>query len=76
MDRGVWQATLHGLTESDTNEATWHSTAGVCLRSELYLSSISGLLGLPRLLVAPRALRSWLMEDLGCSWKVKHPGAP
>ena len=22
MDRGTWQATVHGVTESDTNEAT------------------------------------------------------
>ena len=25
MDRGAWQATLHRVTESDTNEATEHA---------------------------------------------------
>ena len=25
MDRGAWRATVHGVTESDMTEATWHS---------------------------------------------------
>ena len=24
MDRGAWQATIHGISESDTNEVTYH----------------------------------------------------
>ena len=27
MDRGAWQATVHSVTQSDTAEASWHSTA-------------------------------------------------
>ena len=29
MDRGASQATVHGVTESDTTEATAHSTVGL-----------------------------------------------
>ena len=25
MDRGAWQATVHGVAESVTTEATWHT---------------------------------------------------
>ena len=35
MDRGAWWATAHGFAESDTTEATEHSTSPVSLRREV-----------------------------------------
>ena len=28
VDRGAWQATVHGVTESDMTEVTWHACIG------------------------------------------------
>ena len=30
MDRGAWWATVHGVTESDTAEATEHTCTHIC----------------------------------------------
>ena len=30
MDREAWQATVQGLTKSETTEATWHTQAHIC----------------------------------------------
>ena len=30
MSRGACWATVHGIAESDTNEATWHDNERVC----------------------------------------------
>ena len=32
MDRGGWQATVHGVTESDTPEVTYHAHRKVAVR--------------------------------------------
>ena len=38
MDRGVWQATVHWVTESDMTEATEHACpVGTIIISILYL---------------------------------------
>ena len=33
MDRGVWQAAVHGVTQSDTAEHTHHTTTGGTVHS-------------------------------------------
>ena len=41
MDRGAWQATVHGVSESDTIEATKHShkvSKGGIVASDLFLN--------------------------------------
>ena len=33
MDRGAWWATIHGVTESDGTEVTYHTCSNPCLES-------------------------------------------
>ena len=40
MDRGTWQATVHGVAESDKTENT-HKTVVIIMYGELYLSTLS-----------------------------------
>ena len=36
MDRGAWRATVHGITELDTTEATYHACAGARARAHTH----------------------------------------
>ena len=54
MDRGAWQATVHGITESDLTEVTQHAcachitgTATVFVNREVYSIGHPVSLGLP-----------------------------
>ena len=53
MDRGAWQATVHGVTESDTTDVIQHSTHHIKYKVELCL-----------LKWARRAQKGWVVQPM------------